>query len=51
MFSPEKIHALFPETAGFEITALFPLGYKAESSVPIPWHFSRRAIKDFTTEL
>jgi nitroreductase len=46
-FDPAKIKADFPETADYEIVALFPVGYP--DAAPGPNHEKRKAIGDFVT--
>ena len=48
-FDPAKIKADFPETAGYEVVALFPVG--TPDAAPGPNHDKRQAKEDFATEL
>lgn len=48
-FDPAKIKADFPETAGYEVVALFPVG--APAAEPGPNHEKRQSKDDFATEL
>ena len=48
-FDPARIKADFPETAGYEIVALFPVGLPAAE--PGPKHEERQALEDFATEI
>ena len=48
-FDPAKIAASFPETAGYEIICLFPVG-KADMG-PGPKHAERIPIEEFSSEL
>ena len=50
-FDPEKIAADFPETAGYEIVALFPVGHPAKDDAPGPRHAERVSKEEFVTEL
>ncbi len=48
-FDPSKIREVFPETAGYEIVALFPVGTPdAEES---PNHGKRKPLEEFASEL
>lgn len=48
-FDPAKIKADFPETAGYEIVAIFPVGIPAAE--PGPNHGKRQPKEDFASEL
>lgn len=48
-FDPERIKADFPETAGYEIVSLLPVGVPAAE--PGPRHAERKALADFASEL
>ncbi|MDY6277150.1 MAG: nitroreductase family protein [Bacteroidales bacterium] len=48
-FDPAKIKELFPETAGWQIVALFPAGHPAME--PSPRHAQRKPMEEFTSEL
>ncbi len=48
-FNPAVIKADFPETAGYEIVALFPVGHPAAQ--PGPNHDKRQSKEKFATEL
>lgn len=50
-FDPAKVADAFPETAGYEVTALFAVGYPADSAVPSERHSLRKSKEEFTTEL
>lgn len=50
-FDPEKLAESFPELAGYEITAVLAIGYKAALCVPAPMHIVRKSTEKFTTEL
>lgn len=48
-FDPAKINADFPETSGYEIVALFPVGVPAaETSTN---HGKRKSVEEFVTEI
>ena len=42
----EKFASLFPQTAGFAIVGLFPIGHPAPDGGPAPRHFERRALSE-----
>ena len=48
-FDPAKIAADFPETAGYEVVCLFPVGLPAAE--PGPNHEKRQSLADFSSEL
>ena len=48
-FDPAVISAEFPEVEGWEIVALFPVGYPAGD--PAPRHSERKPIEEFASEL
>ena len=48
-FDPAVIAAEFPELEGWEIVALFPVGYPAGG--PAPRHSQRKSIEEFASEL
>ena len=48
-FDPEKIKELFPETAGWQVVALFPAGYAAQE--PSPRHAQRKPLEEFSSQL
>lgn len=50
-FDPAKIAEAFPETAGYEITALFAVGYPADNAMPSERHSLRKSMEEFTSEL
>lgn len=50
-FDPVKIAEAFPETAGYEITALFAVGRPAETAEPSERHSIRKSMEEFATEL
>ena len=43
MFDAPKVHELFPDTQGYEMLALFPIGYPAEDSQPSERHTIRKS--------
>lgn len=48
-FDPAKVKESFPETEGYEIIALFPVGYAAAQ--PGPNHGKRKMMEEFVTIL
>ncbi len=48
-FDPAKLKELFPETAGYEIVALFPVGIPATDTSTN--HENRKPLEEFTTTL
>lgn len=50
-FDPAKLAEAFPETAGYEITALIAAGHPAVNSVPSERHNLRKSMEEFATEL
>ena len=50
-FDAPKMRELFPEMKDYELIAIFPIGYPAESAKPMKPHFMRRNIEDAVTEL
>ena len=50
-FDPAKVAEAFPETEGYEITALFAVGHPADNAGPSERHSLRKSIEEFATEL
>ncbi|MCR4824447.1 MAG: nitroreductase family protein [Bacteroidales bacterium] len=50
-YDPAKIADVFPETAGYEITALIAVGHPADDAGPGPKHEARKALGEFATVL
>ena len=50
-FDTPKLAEVIPETAGYEIVAMFPIGYAAEGAKPSNRHEDRRALNEVVTEL
>lgn len=48
-FDPSMVHELFPETAGWDIVCLLPIGHP--DMEPGPNHAKRKAKEEFATEL
>ena len=50
-FDPATLHELFPETEGYEIAFLLPVGHAAAHAEPSPMHTERQDIESFATRL
>lgn len=52
-FDEPKLHELFPEMDGYDIIALFPVGYASEEAAgqPSPRHSERKSREELVTEL
>lgn len=50
-FDAPKLQELFPEMQGYELIAVFPIGYPADDAKPSNRHEDRRNISDAVTEL
>ncbi len=50
-FDPAKVREQFPETEGYEITALFAVGHPAQDDTPGPRHEERKPKEVFVTNL
>lgn len=46
MFDSPKVKELFPQTEGYDLVALFPIGYPAEDASPSDRHEVRKARED-----
>lgn len=46
-FDTNKVHELFPETQGWDMVALFPVGYPAEDAMPSDRHSIRRNLAEY----
>lgn len=42
-FKNEKLAENFPQMKGYELIAIFPVGYAKEDAKPIPMHFERKS--------
>ena len=51
MFDAFKLQSEFNEMQGYELIALFPVGYAAEGATPASRHFERRAISEAVEEI
>lgn len=50
-FDPARIRESFPETDGYEVTALFAIGHPAAHAAPSARHSIRKSKEEFTTVL
>ncbi len=50
-FDAPKLQELLPETAGFQLIAIFPVGYPAPDAAPAPRHFERKAVSELVETL
>ena len=50
-FDAPKLLELIPEMQGYELIALFPIGYAADDAAPSNRHEDRRAISDAVAEI
>ena len=50
-FDAPKLKKLFPETADYELIALFPIGYKAEDAKPSAFHSKRKPLEELVKYL
>ena len=50
-FDPAPLHELFPETEGYEIAFLLPIGHAAAHVEPSPMHSERQELESFATKL
>lgn len=51
MVEEAKLKELFPEMVGYDIVALFPLGYAADDAKPSPRHTERRSQDELVSVL
>lgn len=50
-FDPARLAQAFPETVGYEITALFAVGHPAAHTSPSERHSQRKSLEEFATEI
>ena len=50
-FDAPKLKELFPEMAGYELIAVFPIGYPAQDAKPHVRHEDRRSVSEAVAEL
>lgn len=51
MFDAPKLQELIPEMQGYELIALFPIGYPAADAAPSNRHEERRALSEAVVEI
>lgn len=50
-FDAPAVHEAFPETEGYDLVALFPIGYPADGAEPAAKHFERRSASELVTRV
>ncbi len=50
-FDAPKMQELFPQMQGYELIAIFPIGYPAETAKPTARHEDRRSIAEVVVDL
>ena len=50
-FDAPKLQELIPELAGYDLVALFPVGYADPSASPSPMHTKRKRVAELVTNL
>lgn len=50
-FDAPLLQKLLPQTADYDLIALFPIGYAAEDALPSPRHSQRKTAEEMTTVL
>ena len=50
-FDAPAVHEAFPETEGYDLVALFPIGYPADGAEPAAKHFERRGASELVTRV
>lgn len=45
-FKNEKLTEAFPQMKGYDLIAMFPVGYAKEEAKPIPMHFERKSVDE-----
>lgn len=50
-FDAPRLQSLLPQLQGYELIALFPIGYAAEDAAPADRHFSRKAADEILETL
>lgn len=51
MFDAPKVKELFPETADYDMVALFPVGYPADDAAPSDRHALRKSVNEIAEYL
>ena len=50
-FDAPKLKEAFPVMAGYDLIAIFPIGYATEKGVPSPRHPQRKRMEEITEVL
>ncbi len=50
-FDAPAVHEAFPETEGYDLVALFPIGYPAADAEPAAKHHERRPVEELVSRL
>ena len=50
-FDAPRLQELLPELAGFDLVAIFPVGYADPSAVPSPMHTKRKSVAELVRSL
>lgn len=50
-FDAPGVHEAFPETAGYDLVALFPIGYPADDAAPAAKHFARKGADELISRV
>ena len=50
-FDAPAVHEAFSETEGYDLVALFPIGYPADDASPAEHHFSRKPASELVTSV
>lgn len=50
-FDAPKVKELFPEMKGYDLVALFPIGYPADDAMPADRHYIRKSFDDIVSVL
>lgn len=50
-FDAPAVQEAFPETAGYDLVALFPIGYPAADAEPSPRHLERKPAEELVTRV
>ena len=50
-FNAPAVHEAFPETEGYDLVALFPIGYPDDDASPAEHHFSRKPAAELVTRV
>ena len=50
-FNAPAVHEAFPETEGYDLVALFPIGYPDDDASPAEHHFSRKPASELVTRV